>query len=59
MTATPRIYADSTKVTAERDNVALCSMDNAALYGQDLYDQLLGSGQARLTGGLQGAGIVD
>ncbi|MEZ5857283.1 MAG: DEAD/DEAH box helicase family protein [Hyphomicrobiaceae bacterium] len=25
MTATPRIYADSAKATAEQDNVALCS----------------------------------
>ncbi|WP_175915877.1 MULTISPECIES: type ISP restriction/modification enzyme [unclassified Burkholderia] len=37
MTATPRIYGDSAKATAERDNVALCSMDNAALYGEELF----------------------
>lgn len=37
MTATPRIYADSAKATAERDNVALCSMDDEALYGKELY----------------------
>ena len=37
MTATPRIYADSAKATAERDNVALCSMDDPALYGELLY----------------------
>jgi predicted helicase len=28
MTATPRIYADSAKAMAERDSVALCSMDD-------------------------------
>ena len=37
MTATPRIYGDSAKATAERDSVALCSMDDAALYGPELY----------------------
>ncbi|SAL76594.1 helicase domain-containing protein [Caballeronia terrestris] len=37
MTATPRIYGDSAKVTAERDNVALCSMDDSALYGEELF----------------------
>lgn len=37
MTATPRIYGDGAKATAERDNVALCSMDDAALYGPELY----------------------
>jgi predicted helicase len=37
MTATPRIYGDSAKVTAERDNVALCSMDDNALYGEELF----------------------
>ncbi|RZF31192.1 DEAD/DEAH box helicase [Paraburkholderia sp. UYCP14C] len=37
MTATPRIYGDSAKATAERDNVALCSMDDKALYGDELF----------------------
>jgi len=37
MTATPRIYADSAKAMAERDNVALCSMDDEALYGKQLH----------------------
>jgi len=37
MTATPRIYGDSAKATAERDNVALCSMDDADLYGDQLH----------------------
>src|ERR1700758_2420097 len=37
MTATPRIYGDSAKATAERDNVALCSMDDTVLYGEELF----------------------
>lgn len=37
MTATPRIYGDSAKATAERDNVALFSMDNEAWYGPTLH----------------------
>lgn len=37
MTATPRIYADTAKASAEKDNVALCSMDDDALYGNELY----------------------
>ena len=37
MTATPRIYADTAKATAERDNVALYSMDDESLYGKELY----------------------
>ena len=37
MTATPRIYGDSAKATAEKDNVALCSMDDEKLYGKELY----------------------
>ncbi len=37
MTATPRIYGDSAKVSAEKDNVALCSMDDESLYGKELF----------------------
>lgn len=37
MTATPRIYGDAAKASAEKDNVALCSMDDEALYGKELY----------------------
>ncbi len=37
MTATPRIYGDSAKAVAEKDNVVLCSMDDPALYGRDLF----------------------
>jgi predicted helicase len=37
MTATPRIFGESAKVNAERDSIALCSMDDAALYGEELF----------------------
>ena len=37
MTATPRIYGDSAKATAQKNDIALCSMDDEALYGQQLY----------------------
>nr|VFK67370.1 MAG: Type III restriction enzyme, res subunit [Candidatus Kentron sp. UNK]VFK72719.1 MAG: Type III restriction enzyme, res subunit [Candidatus Kentron sp. UNK] len=37
MTATPRIYGDAAKVSEERGEVALASMDDPALYGQDLH----------------------
>ncbi|KOR32196.1 damage-inducible protein, partial [Achromatium sp. WMS3] len=37
MTATPRIYGNLAKATAERDQVTLCSMDDAQLYGPELY----------------------
>lgn len=37
MTATPRVYADSAKVKAETDDVVLCSMDDEALYGPELF----------------------
>ena len=37
MTATPRIYADSAKASAIKDDVALFSMDDEALYGKELY----------------------
>jgi len=37
MTATPRIYGDAAKASAEKDNVALCSMDDPALYGKELF----------------------
>lgn len=37
MTATPRIFGDHAKATAERDKVALCSMDDQALYGNELH----------------------
>ena len=37
MTATPRIYGDMAKASADKDNVALCSMDDETLYGKELY----------------------
>lgn len=37
MTATPRLYGNSAKANAEKDSVTLCSMDDPALYGQDLH----------------------
>jgi predicted helicase len=37
MTATPRIYADSAKAQAERDHIAICSMDDEALYGKQFH----------------------
>lgn len=37
MTATPRIYADSAKALAEKENVATCSMDDPAVYGETLH----------------------
>jgi len=37
MTATPRIYGEMAKATAEKDSVALCSMDDETLFGQELY----------------------
>lgn len=37
MTATPRIYGDVAKVSAEKDNVTLCSMDDENLYGKELF----------------------
>lgn len=37
MTATPRIYGEGAKATAEKGNVALCSMDDESLYGKELH----------------------
>ncbi|MDE2179182.1 MAG: DEAD/DEAH box helicase, partial [Xanthomonadaceae bacterium] len=37
MTATPRIYGDSAKASAELSSVALCSMDDESLYGKEFY----------------------
>lgn len=37
MTATPRIYGDVSKVKAEQQSVELCSMDDKALYGEELF----------------------
>ncbi len=37
MTATPRIYGENAKASAAKDNVALASMDDPALFGKPLY----------------------
>ncbi|MEH6486727.1 MULTISPECIES: DEAD/DEAH box helicase [Pseudomonas] len=37
MTATPRIYGDNAKIKAESGEVTLCSMDDQALYGKELF----------------------
>ncbi|GHA63881.1 DNA damage-inducible protein [Formosimonas limnophila] len=37
MTATPRIYGEMAKATADKDNIALCSMDDENLYGKELH----------------------
>jgi len=37
MTATPRIYGEHAKASAEKGNVALCSMDDRTLYGSELH----------------------
>ena len=37
MTATPRIYGELAKASAEKDNVALFSMDDEAIFGKELY----------------------
>lgn len=37
MTATPRIYGNMAKASAERDSITLCSMDDEALFGKQLH----------------------
>lgn len=37
MTATPRIYGENAKASAEQDRVTICSMDDPKLYGDELY----------------------
>ncbi|MEH0820471.1 MULTISPECIES: DEAD/DEAH box helicase [unclassified Micromonospora] len=44
MTATPRIYDDSSKAKAGEANAVLCSMDNEELYGPEFHR--LGFGEA-------------
>ena len=44
MTATPRIYNDSTKAEASRKDALLASMDDPTLYGEELFR--LGFGEA-------------
>jgi predicted helicase len=44
MTATPRLYGDDAKTKAAEANAELCSMDDPALFGEELHR--LGFGQA-------------
>lgn len=44
MTATPRLYADESKKKAEESSAVVCSMDDAALYGEEIYR--IGFGEA-------------
>jgi predicted helicase len=44
MTATPRIYDDSSKTTAQEGNAVLCSMDDPLMYGPEFHR--LGFGEA-------------
>ena len=37
MTATPRIFGEAAKATADKGSVALCSMDDRALFGENLF----------------------
>lgn len=37
MTATPRIYGNEAKAVAEKDKIAICSMDDKELYGKTLF----------------------
>ncbi len=44
MTATPRLYSDDTKSKAAQVDAVLCSMDDPALYGKEIYR--IGFGEA-------------
>lgn len=44
MTATPRLYTDKTKKKAEQNAAVLCSMDDPAMYGDEIYR--IGFGEA-------------
>lgn len=44
MTATPRLYDDDTKSKAAQAEALLCSMDDTALYGEEMYR--IGFGEA-------------
>lgn len=37
MTATPRLYGEKGKATADKYSVVLCSMDDESLYGEEFY----------------------
>ena len=44
MTATPRLYSDDIKSKAAQADAVLCSMDDASLYGEEIYR--IGFGEA-------------
>ncbi|NTW70425.1 MAG: DEAD/DEAH box helicase [Chlorobiaceae bacterium] len=44
MTATPRLYNDDSKAKAAQSEAVLCSMDDSALYGEEIYR--IGFGEA-------------
>lgn len=44
MTATPRLYAEESKRKAEESSAVICSMDDEALYGKEIYR--IGFGEA-------------
>jgi predicted helicase len=44
MTATPRLYGDDSKRKAEESSATICSMDDPALYGEEIYR--IGFGEA-------------
>ncbi len=44
MTATPRLYSDASKEKAKESNAYLCSMDDEAMYGPEVYR--IGFGEA-------------
>lgn len=44
MTATPRIYSDASQAQAQENDIELCSMNDAKLYGEEFYR--LGFGEA-------------
>ena len=37
MTATPRLYGESAKVKASKNNLILCSMDDKKIYGEEFF----------------------
>lgn len=44
MTATPRLYNESSKAKAQENEAVLCSMDDEAIYGEEMYR--IGFGEA-------------
>jgi len=47
MTATPRIYAPHITKKAKEEDVLICSMDDAAVYGKPFYEMTFGDAIAR------------